>query len=101
MICLHTDKNCPYVNREDISMTKKCTECENYGQNQKRSLHRSRVARLLFFSILVLVTGVLLVIVLTEGKGFWIFVLTVSFTVLINKTITQFEKLQNRDYYVR
>jgi len=100
MICLYTDKNCPYVDRENISMTKKCTECENYGQNQKLSFFKSRVARLTLSIVFVLVTGFWFLISLTGG-GFWLFISVILFIGSTQLMFTQFQKLRNREYYVR
>jgi uncharacterized membrane protein YagU involved in acid resistance len=100
MICLYTDKNCPYVDRENISMTKKCTKCENYGRKQKLSLYRSRVARFLLSIVFVIVTGFWFLISIIEGE-FWGLVVFVLFAISIVSTFTQFRKLQNREYYVK
>lgn len=100
MICLYTDKNCPYVDRENISMTKKCTECENYGKNKKHSLYKSRVARFLLSIVFVLITVFWFLVSVKRGE-FWMLVAFVLFGISIVLVFIQFRKLQNREYYVK
>lgn len=100
MICLHTDRNCPYVDRENISMTKKCIECENYGENQKRSLYRSRIRKLYFYIILVLITGLWFLISATKD-GSQTLIALFSFGIFAGLTIRQLQKLYREDRHVK